>query len=483
MRIFLLSGSFLGLVYSSITPAMSVQQPLNTNAEIVDAINKIAPTYTLASGDVPIEEIVAPGATEMDGARLGSFSITASTSSYWSYDSATAKITAASYVDGKWRTFSLASLPSSWNATTTLNVLETATNGGPADGYKISLVLTKAGTGTPADLTRDSLSAFLAKSATFTLTTSGGTALTSTSALITGWTAKAQFENAASTPVILAASSPILDPLSVTVGVPVTVNGTTAPINYAATLSNLDSWNVDTGTPAPKKVLFTGLGSRAIEFMVDPAQFIRTAGKVTGVVNALNASPKMISQTAQSYSNSLPSAVGSVMSIIAPTAPSNIKAGLAEIADAKINTAAFDDAAYTALIAAPLTVGTGGEYGLLSLGSSDISTITWSVDGADLIANGKIGAAAAKDFKCTLASNNINTAGTVLKFAAADGDTFWLKVFTVDTASPSVLDTSGNTDIDASQRIPLLAMQLQNVLSAGSVTTVVHKTLRAIAGA
>jgi len=467
---------------------------LATDAQVINATNQIAPTRTLKTTDVAISDIQAPNAAEFDGASLGSFTITPSTSSYWAFDSmsAPANIYAQSYVGGAWRTFTT-TLPASWNATGNITLAESVRDGasGPASPYSIVISLTKAGTGSPADLTNTVLAAFLAKSTVSNLGTSGGSALTSSSALTTGWSAKALIQDGASAAVTAAASNPVLDPVALTIGVTVTPASGSAlvsPITLSASLSNLHLWNIASGAATTKNVLFSGPASHTITLTPQPGNFARTAGISAGLLAALSGSPTLLTQTNKSYLNDLPSSVSGVLPLMAASAPASVKAGLNSIANAKINSAAFVLTSYTTgLSLTASSVGTGGKYGLVSLTSGDITVNSVDSSGPILTINGQIGTAAPKAFSCdlsALASATVNTTSSVLQFTSPDGDSIWWKTLTADSASPSVLDATSNTAIAAADQKELLAMQLVNLLvNTNPLATVVHKTLDVIAGA
>lgn len=488
MRLYLLS-SCLGIVCSLATPSMAI---LASDAQVISAINLIAPTRTLKPTDVAISDIQAPNTAELDGASLGNFSITASTASYWAFDSlsAPANIYAQSYVGGAWRTFT-ASLPASWNASGNITLAESVRDGAssPSTPYNMVISLTKASTGSPpADLTNTILATFLTKSTTNNLSTSGGAPLISSSALTAGWTAKALIQDGASAPVTAIASNPFLDPIAVTLGVTVTpVSGSTltTPLALSAIVTNLHLWNVATNATTTQNVLFSGAGSRTINFTPQPANFPRSSGISTGLVAALTNSPTVLSQTYESFLNDITSSVNGLLPIMAASAPTSIKAGLNFVANAKISSSAFILTNYTTgLTLTASSVGTGGKYGLVALTSGDITVSNVVANGTILTINGQIGSAPSKSFKAdlsTLASASVNTISSVIQFQAADGDSIWWKTLTADSASPSVLDTTANASVGAGSKKALLAMQLQNVLS--SETTIAHKTLDVIAGA
>ena len=488
MQRYLLSiTSCLGIVGSLVHPSMANSSTaLESNQSIINAINNISPVATIDSTSVAILNIEAPGPNDMDGASLGTFTATPSTSSYWAFDNVSnpGNIYAQSFTGGAWRTFST-TLPASWNATTNITLQETVRDGvsSPASPYSLVVMLTKATTGTPADLTSIVLASFLAKSATNSFTTSGGTTLAGTG-LTTGWAVKAMLQDENSSPIIAAASNPTLDPVGVTIGVNITPAGGTA-INYSATLQNLHTWNVATGAATLKSLLFTGAGSRSISVQFQPGNFAKTAGIPAGLLTAFNNSPRLLSQASKTYLNNLTSAVEDVLDLLGATPPANIKAGVNSVANSKISSTSFDDTAYsTTLSLTPVSVGTGGEIGLIALASDDITVSSWTVDEEVLTATGTIGAAAPKAFTCdlsTLSTATINTTSSVLQFSAVDGTSFWLKTLAADTGTPSPLDVSASTAVASSQRNALLAMQLHNILS--STTTIPHVTLDVLAGA
>ena len=487
MRLYLLS-SCLGIVCSLATPSMA---GLATDPQIISTINKTSPTYSLKAADVAISDIQAPNIAELDGASMGTFSITPSTASYWTFDSlsAPANIYAQSYVGGAWRTFTT-TLPASWSASGNITLAESVRDGvsSPASPYSLIISLTKASTGTPADLTNVVLAAFLAKSTTNNLSTSGGASLISSAALTAGWTAKALIQDGAAAPVTTLTSNPLLDPIAITLGVTVTpASGSvlTTPLSLSATVTNLHLWNVATNATTSETVLFSGVGSHTITFIPKPGNFARTVGISAGLASALNNSPTTLSQTKESYLNDLSSSVNSILPVMAASAPASIKEGLNLIANSKISSTSFILANYTTgLSLTPTSVGTGGKYGLVSLTSGDITVNSVTANGTILTINGQIGSSAAKDFNCDfglLASATINTLTSVIQFQSSDGDSIWWKTLTADTASPSALDATASTAVGTGSKKALLAMQVQNVLS--SLTTISHKTLDVIAGA
>lgn len=465
---------------------------IETNSNIVNAINSIDPGYKLTPSDVEINDIYSSSLHELDGAKAGTFS--SSSESYWNYDSANFVVSAQSAIGGAWRTFTSLPLPASWSysgSPQTITLTESVRDGisSPVSPYTLEITLTATASAQP--LKREVLGAFFIKSTVKTFTTSGGTSLTSPSALTTGWTAKALFKDGSSSTVTAAGSYPILDPI----GLSISANFSTTAgmtLSFTTSLVDLSSWNMTTVATASKDVLFTAPGGRYIKYKVYPGPFLRTGG--TGIssnlLSKLNSSNKLINQSTESYLNSLTGSVNSVLSLMGAIPPPHVKGGLNAIARGKISSSTFNSASYTGgspgLGLTLINVGTG-RLGLVALTSQDIMGVVWSVSDETLIANGTIGtpgSAPSKDFSCdlsTLGSATINTANTVLEFSAKDGDAFWLKCFVVDSTPPSPLDATTNTSVSSSLWKNLLAMQLQNILN--STTTIPSRKLDLIVGA
>lgn len=487
MRLYLLSMSCLGLICSLVSPSVaSSSTSLATNSQVLDGIVKIAPSRSLVSTDVPIEDIITPGSNDLDGASVGAFALSPTDTSYWTFDSLTnpTNIYALSFVDGAWRTFTT-SLSASWNASSNITLAETIRNGAtsPTSPYSLVISLTKASTGTPADLTKAVLANFLSKSTISNLSTSGGASLSSVNALTAGWTAKALIQDGTSTAVTASSSTPVLDPINVTASVTVTP-AVGSPITLSASLTNLHLWNIASGSTITKDVLFSGTGSRTITYQPKPGSFVRTSGISKGLIDALNASPKLLNQTNKTYLNDLPTAINAILPLMATTAPSSMKVGLNTVANSRISSTSFDATAYTTgLSLTPISVGTGGQLGLIALTSGNITVSSWSIDDTIIKATGQIGSASAKDFTCdlsSLGSASFNTTSSVLQFTAPDGDAFWLKCLTADTATPPSLDVTADTSIATALKKNFLALRLQNTLNG--TTTITAKTLAVIAG-
>lgn len=436
-----------------------------TESDIVGSIGKIDPVYRYAATDgVRLTELSGTSSTELDNASIGTASMTTGTGIYWELDSSN-NLRAHASLANAWRTFKLASVTSSWNATTTLSLAEDVRDGssGPGSPYALKIILTKASTGSPADLTRAVLASFLAKSTTKAFTaSSSGTALTSSSALTTGWTAKAYAEDGSA-----AAVAVTLDPVSLGIGVNVTPLGGTA-VSFTTAVSSLYDWNVATNATTAKDVNFNAASGRTMKMKLYPGTFVHTAGISDGLLAAINAMPARVSQTNKSYLGGLASSLDSVLALFDSSAPASLKTGfnvLAKAAVASSNTAIGD---FT-------TTADTNKFGLVTLGGTNLTSVTWSANNKSLVATGKYGSGAAKDFTVDLTSIEVVKAGTneVLELKSSDGDAIWIKC--VDATG---YDTSANTTVSASSRDSLLVLQLLNAV--GSTATIAASPLKAM---
>lgn len=450
------------LTYSLYTAAalsmgsMGWSTPIETETDVTDAISKIAPSYErLAADPVILSDVQGPIDGQLDMAQRGVPVAVANSDSYWSLTSNT--LYAVASLNNTWKTFSVGSLPSSWSATTTLTLPETVRDGasGPGTPYSLALILTKAGA--VADLTQAALKAFLEKSPTKTFAASNaGTALAGVPALPAGWTAKAYVADGAS-----AAVAASLDPIGITLNMPVTPTVGSA-ITFSATLANLHTWNLATNSTTTRKATFVTAAGHLIKFDVLPGPFLRTTGSsiVAGLITALTASPKRLNHTQPSFCNSLPSAVAKLLAIFNTSAPNNLLEGFNTLAASLIGSASFAIGDFTAKADT-------NKMGLVALTAANITSVTWETEGTKLIANGKIGSGALKDFTCDLVGKTVVKAGTneVLTFTAPDGDAFFVKC--VDATG---YDTSANADVAAADQDEMLALVLRGKLA--SVTTI-----------
>lgn len=482
--------SYLGAILSLTTSVMAAAPALDTNANIMATINKISPVYTLTSADTEIKEIYSTTTGELDGALVGP--VTSVSPCYYSYNSTTSILTTQSYVTGAFRTFASAALPASWTTgTPTVTFTENLRNGSAGPASPFTLVFTITATGTPTiALTNTAFAAYLAKATTNTLTTVGGTPIASTGTLPAGWAVKAQIFDGSAVAVVLAGQNPVLDPISTTLNVNITPANSVTPMIFSATPSNLNTWNVAVASTTAFPLTFTSAG-RFIKYNIYPGAFSRTVGATAygilgNTINLLNSSNNYLSQTSQGYLPTLTATSTDVLSLMGVTPPSNIKAGLATIAKNKIASPLFATTSFVTNLGLTQITPVTGSVGLVAATAADITSVTWGINGSVLTATGTIGSAPAKAFSCdfsTLASGSINTVNSILQFSSTDGNSFFFKVFVVDTvAATSPLDGTQNANIiGAAAQKENLALQVLGLLSG--VGTIPHKTIDLIAGA
>lgn len=490
MRRSLFHISYLGAILGLTTSVMAAAPALDTNANILATINKLAPVYTLTATDAEIEEIYSSITGELDGAVVGA--VASTSPCYVYYNPTTSILTAQSYVTGAWRTLVSSALPASWTTgTPTVTLTENLRNGSGSPASPFTLVFTITATGTPAiPLTNTGFAAYLAKATTNTLTTVGGTPIVSTGTLPAGWAVKAQLFDGAAAAVVLAGQNPVLDAISSTLTVNITPPSSTTAMVFSATVANLNTWNVAAASATAFPLTFTSAG-RVITYNIYPGAFSRTVGATAygilgNTINLLNSSNNNLSQTSQGYLPTLTSTSTNVLSLLGATPPSDVKTGLVKAANKKISSPGFNTTSYlTTLGLTQVTVGTGGKIGFLALTAADITSVTWALSGNVLTATGTIGSAPAKAFSCdvsTLLSGSVNIVNSILQFSAKDGDSFFFKTFVVDAGATSPLDGTTNTNI-ATVPLQKAALAIQLTALFGTVATIPHKTLDLICGA
>ena len=458
----------LSVFISSVNTASSSTAITETLEDITGAIRQISPVYQPKDTDgLSLVEIAGSTGTELDNATSTNATSIATSYKLWTVDSSNQLIALIS-TGGAWRTLQSSALAASWNATGTVVLTESVRDGAasPASPYTLTITLTKAATGTPADLERDRLISFLEGSRTsiLNLATAGGTTLVGTPALTPGWTARALLADGASATVTPAT----LDPIALTMNVSVTPQeGSNIP--FSATVSDLHEWNILTSsTTVTEEVLLTAIGSRYIKFNAYPAVFARTTSIGNALLDAFNAMPKRFNQSGASYLNTLPDSLSGVLALLDSTPPVNLKAGFNGMAKDAVEAAGFVIGDFT-------TTADTDKLGVVALASADITAVTWTTEGSILKAIGTIGTGRAKEFTCDL--NNIevvdSTTNSVLEFTSKDGDAFWVKC--VDATG---YDTSADTSVAPADRDSLLALQLAGILS--SVTTITSSNLKAL---
>jgi hypothetical protein len=455
------------ILFSAANPSLATTAVTESPAEL-DAVGKISPVFRLKAADIILPlEIAGATATELNNALRADAATAITTHSRWTVD-ASDQLYALVSTGGAWRTLRSTALAASWNATSTVTLTEIIRDGAtsPTSPYTLTLTLTKAATGTPADLPMDTLVTFLRRSTTSALTlgTAGGTILTGTPALTTGWVARALLADGAAASVLPAA----LDPIAMTMTVNVTPQVGTA-IPFSATVSELQGLNVlPSATTEKREIFLTAPGSRSMKFEVYPATLPRDVSVSAALINAFNATPRRLNQTYNSFLNPLPTALSDVLALMDSTPPANIKAGLNGMAKAAVSGAGFVIGDFT-------TTADTGNLGLVALASDDITSVTWTAEGSILKATGTIGTGRAKEFTCDL--NNIEVVNSstnqVLEFVSADGDAFWVKC--VDATG---YDTSAEASVTPGDRDALLALQLASLLSP--VTTITGSDLKAL---
>lgn len=425
----------------------------------VQAIHDLAPAYQAQTTD-PVS-IVDLDDTQSDMDNLIFGAATATNPSYWYLDGSN-NLFAQSSVGNVWRTYRASSVPASWSASGNL-VLTESVNDGATPGsptYTLTIILTKVGT--IANLTQAQLGSFLSTATVTSLAAANtGTALTATGVIVgtatNGWLGKAW--GSASNGTTPAAFT--LDPMSMTLNWATTTSGGSA-LNFTTSLNNLHTWNLATNSTTTESVVLT-VNGRSLSLSVLPAQLTRTSATAPGIASSLlyaltNSVPKKLDVTTKSFLSDIPSGI-SLLRTLTQSSPSGSEAVMFQsLAQLAVASSHFVIGGFT-------TKADTNNYGLVSLTSSSLSSLSWSVDNKSLIATGKIGASGQSvPFTCDLTGIKVVKAGTneVLKFLSADGQfAFWVKTF-----DSTGLDTSGVSTIPASSQDNLLAMQLLNKLSS-----------------
>lgn len=427
--------------------------PLETEAQITSVIGGLKPIYEYKATDaLRINEIIGSSDTELDFARLATPAIAATTDSYFELNASNELFLIAA-VGGAVRTFKV-TVPATFSATGPLDAPEVTRDGAasPSSPYTFKMTLTK--TGVVADLTRAAFYASLSKATTKTFAASAtGTPIVSNPILPSGWALKAYMEDGAST-----ATAVTLDPIAANLNLSVTPASGTA-LSYTAAFTSLYNWNIAPNSTTKKTVLFTTPG-RILKFDLYPGTFPRTAGPLTNLIAAMTAMPTRINQTNLSYVPLLPDAKTHLLGLYDASAPSSDKEGKNILAEKIIGSDNFVSAKFT-------TTADTGKIGLVALGATNITNVTWTVAGTIITAKGTVGTGAPKNYTCDLSGIEVAKTGTndLLRFSSADGEAFWMKV---DDATG--YDQSAASIGDASTRDDQLALQLHGLLTG--VTTI-----------
>lgn len=463
-RILFLATAVSGLALSS-NSAWSAQNPALTTsvslAQELSAVGSISPAYKYQSTD-PFQLTGLSSSPDLDNSYMGAATLLASSDIYWYMDSSNYLYATAS-MGGAWKTYK-ATLSASYSATATVTLDEAISDGSAVGSPTRHLNIILTATGTPSALTQSALVAFLRGSTIKALAAnSTGTALTSSSALTTGWTAKAYADNSGTAEAIT------LDPIDLTIALANT-SSSGAGQAFTASISNIHTWNLATGSTTSKPLVFTASGGRYLTFNTYPGLYARTSGIASSLMTSLtNISPKRINQSAITPLNTLPSAVSEVSGLLASSPSGNVRSMLNTTAGKAIAGAYFTVADFTTKVSS-------NKYGLVAMTADDLASVTWTTSGSVITANAKVGSTGVlKNFTCDLSGLNVikSTTNPVHRFSSTDGEAFWVKSF--DTTG---LDTSAVTTVSASDQDALLALQLQSILSAA--TTVAHMDLDSI---
>lgn len=445
-----------------------------TLAEELSTRNVISPLYKPAAADAfYIQDVQTSVASQLDNAYLGT--VTQTSSKLWGTDGSNDLYLNLLNSGGTgWENYVLPSLSASYNATTTINVTQTLNDGVSATTKIFKLILT-APSGTPPAVTKAALIAYLRASTTSTIaaSTSGTTIAATGATLPTGWTLKGWLDNGSGT--ALAAT---IAPTDVVLSVPITpapINGTNqSAITFTTSVLNLHSWNVTTGSTTTQDVIFTSPTGSYIYLKALPGKLVRTSNIAASLLAGLNTLPsKRISQANKSFVSSVASAATNVRALLTATPGSNsMEKIINTIVGNAISAANTDD---TDMNTYGTRVGAATHYyGFVALTPSDITGVSWSTNGSQVIATGVVGSGKAKDFKADLSglANKLipdtgnSNANAVIQFTADDGSAFWMKSF--DTT-----DLDGTT-VSSGLQGAQLALLLVDKLTTLTVTTIKH---------
>lgn len=505
-----------GLAFAAAAPTITLAQELT-------AIGQSSKIYKNKATDVI--QMSSMNDSTLDKAFTGAATLKAASASYFSYDGVNT-VTAMGVVNTvaapgtpayAWKTFSVAlnaaksslltgtivanagpwSLPGSSPFTTNFFVPETFSNNTAVatPSYAINVfMIGSAGATSPFPIASmgNYLASITACGAIPGATATTGAAApatavapTATSSLLpTGWTVKfagvSGVSASANGTALGAANSIALDPMAMTVNWALTPNTVgAAAVTYSANLTALNTWNA--ASPGAKLVNFSNAagGGSAFSLNAFPANFNAVVGGTAGnpFLNALTTQiPNRIyyHATNPGFYNTLSTAVTDVRTLVKSGAATDTQVALNAILGA-----AHSPFLTTNFITNASPTQDGSSYSaLVAATSSDIANVTWSTDGAKVIANGNVTSGSLKNFVCDLgvATAYDNSTG-VLTFQSEDDSDAFFAWNTIAPASLGALDASAAA-VAAGDKPKVLALYIANQLSA--VSTITAKDLTTI---
>lgn len=432
----------------------------------------LVPVYKpLAADSLEITDISTNTANYLDNAYTGTATATTSTLKYWSITGSklNAHLTDSS---AGWESYQSGTLSASYSTTTTLDITQTYANGVATTTKILKLILTA--TGTPAALTSTVLLNFMRGCAIKTFAASAtGTALTSTSALTSGWAAKMYLDNSGT------AAAATLDPIEATYNYPITpYNSTTSASTgtastFTATVPDLHTWNVQTSATTAMEVIF-GSNYGSVTYNLFPAKFGRTVSVSDGIIAALTSPPsKRLTQSNTSFLQPLETSTTGLGNLVNGSSSASIQSRLNTAVFKAISGAGMTDADFT-------TKDSTTDWGLVTYNTakSNLTSGVWSVDNSSIVFTAQVGASGkAKAFSYDLSGLGTKTitdaSNSVIQLTALDGDALFVKYVNGSTSGTGI-DGTTVTSGQANQ----LAILMMNALTA--VATVAYADLDTI---
>ncbi len=467
----LTAGAFLAEANAS-----NLQVAQITPTEEIDAITYISgPRKRLTTDPVVIKDVNASTSTFYDKASIGTASMLTTSKPQYFRDDGNGNVFAALTNGTNWETYSGA-IASSYSTSGTVNITQTLSDGVSATTKILKINLTKATTGTIANLTQANLIAYLeGLTSASLLTTTGGTQLTGFVTPTTGWTIKLALDNGSGT---LLAST--LSPVSSALSLPITPYGSNTAHNFNINLSLLDTYNVATNaTTGFDLTLFGTTNSDNITLTCFPAKLDRTKDIPTSILSMLNNSipSKYFSQTHSEFYPSLYNAIVDLRNS-KKTTVGNLS--LKDMSNLDLINASNSTALTSARMKTTYswTSVINDDYAFVSTALSDLSSVTWRVNGPQIIATATVGTDAPKDFifdTSTMSALGFTTGkwlpGQAILFKSTDGDSIIAKMFNTSTSNTAGLDATSFTNT-TDEAIDLAL--LMKAKFSGVVTTIKH---------
>lgn len=457
----------LGLLTAAFaTPSFSasVVPPADiTSAQEIVAIGHSSPLYKAQNTDkIAFKSITSNDGTNFDNAQFGTLTISAPR--YVFVDSSNQiNLTLGTATNGgsvtTWESYRSGAIAATYNATTTIDVTQTLSNGAAAT-TKI-LKLTFAKTGTPPDITRTQITNFLRGLTTITYAANtAGTTLVGAPALPAGWAARAYLDNGSGTAILAT-----LEPLECTFTQSITPAGGTA-LTFTGAMTGMydSSWNVATNSTATKDLTLVTTSGAVLTWTLALRNLVRDRGIASAVVEAFATPPsKRINTTSGGLANALANGVSENRALLVASPSTDEHSIQNTLALKLIQNAGFAAGDFTSTI---LT----SDFGAVALTPSNIQDLTWRADGTKIIANGRVGTSGAlKDFVCDVGAFGTaqvdSTNNSVLQFTAKDNHSFWIKAFVANGGGNAIDGTVGGAIPGASDN-SVLAILASDTFSA-----------------